>query len=126
MLDTYLTFGYMIGEETLFAGVRRLPPGHALIAENGIDAPARILDVRQRPHRRGSARAITRAKTPLIEDARRLIAESVRLHLRSDVPLGLFLSGGVNSAAVLALMVARKREGRIKTFTVGYDMPSAG
>jgi asparagine synthase (glutamine-hydrolysing) len=122
-LDTYLTFGYMIGEETLFDGVRRLPPGHALIAENGT---TRLHEF----WRFGSDRIGTigardyEGETPLIDDARRLIAESVSLHLRSDVPLGLFLSGGVDSASILALM-AQEAEGRVKTFTVGYDMPSA-
>ncbi len=118
VLDTYLSFGYMIGEETLFEGVRRLPPGHALIAEQGstrlhrhwqFDTPT--------PHpESGDENAI-------VEEARRLLAESVRLHLRSDVPLGLFLSGGIDSTAVLALM-AQEAQGRIKTFTVGYDAPT--
>ncbi len=47
----------------------------------------------------------------------------MRLHLRSDVPLGLFLSGGIDSASVLAMM-SREETAAIKTFTVGYDMPS--
>jgi asparagine synthase (glutamine-hydrolysing) len=119
-LDTYVTFGYMIGEETLFAGVRRLPPGHALIAENG---STRLHEF----WRFGSDRIGTigtrdyEGEAPIIDDARRLIAESVNLHLRSDVPLGLFLSGGVDSASVLALM-SQEAEGRVKTFTVGYDV----
>ncbi len=119
-LDAYMSFGYMIGEETLFAGVRRLPPGHALVAENGSTrlheywrfGSDRIGMVGPRDYE---------GEAPIIEDARRLISEAVSLHLRSDVPLGLFLSGGVDSAAVLALM-SREAEGRVKTFTVGYDM----
>ncbi len=121
-LDTYMTFGYMIGEETLFEGVRRLPPGHALIAEKGATrlhefwtfGSDRIGVVGTRDYEREDV---------LIDDARRLIAESVSLHLRSDVPLGLFLSGGVDSASVLAEM-SKEAEGRVKTFTVGYDMPT--
>ena len=125
-LDAYLTFGYMIGEETLFDGVRRLPPGHVLIAEKGT---TRLHEF----WRFGSDRIGTigardsEGEAALIEDARKLITESVNLHLRSDVPLGLFLSGGVDSAAVLALMAgsqANNAEGQIKTFTIGYDMPS--
>lgn len=119
-LDAYMSFGYMIGEETLFAGVRRLPPGHALVAENGTTrlhefwrfGSDRIGMVGTRDYE---------GEAPIIEDARKLIAESVSLHLRSDVPLGLFLSGGVDSAAMLALM-SNEAEGRVKTFTVGYDM----
>ncbi|MEO8397164.1 MAG: asparagine synthase (glutamine-hydrolyzing), partial [Chloroflexota bacterium] len=126
-LDAYMTFGYMIGEETLFDGVRRLPPGHALIAENGTTRLHSFWTF-------GSDRIGTigahnyEGEAPLIEDARRLIAESVSLHLRSDVPLGLFLSGGIDSASVLALMAKSNLkngvgiEGRVKTFTVGYDL----
>jgi asparagine synthase (glutamine-hydrolysing) len=117
-LDTYMSFGYMIGEETLFAGIRRLPPGHVLVAENGATklhefwrfGSDRIGVVGTRDYE---------GEAPLIEDARRLLTESVELHLRSDVPLGLFLSGGVDSATMLALM-SRAAEGRVKTFTVGY------
>jgi asparagine synthase (glutamine-hydrolysing) len=57
----------------------------------------------------------------VINEARELLAESVHIHLRSDVPLGLFLSGGIDSASVLGLM-AREAGGRIKTYTVGYDI----
>ncbi len=125
VLDTYLSFGYMIGEETLFAGIRRLPPGHALIAENG---STRLHEFWRFGSDRigGIGTRDYEGEQPIIDDARRLIEESVRLHLRSDVPLGLFLSGGIDSASVLAMM-ARSNEGgddRIKTFTVGYDMPS--
>ncbi|MEP7290543.1 MAG: asparagine synthase (glutamine-hydrolyzing) [Chloroflexota bacterium] len=121
-LDTYMSFGYMIGEETLFKGIRRLPPGHALVAENGAThlhefwrfGSDRIGVVGTRDYE---------GEAPIIEDARKLIAESVSLHLRTDVPFGLFLSGGVDSASVLAQM-AQEVDGRIKTFTVGYDMES--
>jgi asparagine synthase (glutamine-hydrolysing) len=57
----------------------------------------------------------------IIQEARERLIESVRLHLRSDVPLGLFLSGGIDSATMLALM-SRLEPGRIKTFSVGYDV----
>lgn len=121
VLDTYLAFGYMIGAETLFRGVRRLMPGHALIAEGG---QTRLHEFyRFGADRIGSIG--TRDYVPdetIIESAREKLAESVRLHLRSDVPLGLFLSGGVDSAAMLAEMA--QHEADIKTFTVGYAMQS--
>ncbi|MDX2139242.1 MAG: asparagine synthase (glutamine-hydrolyzing) [Chloroflexota bacterium] len=146
-LDTYLSFGYMIGEHTLFRGVRRLMPGHVLVVENGeVETHeywrfgtnssltlSQDVDRRGRMHPTPTHDAIYTAPTsspsPLesgdevsevIPHARQLIAESVRLHLRSDVPLGLFLSGGVDSAAVLALM-SQEAGGRVKTFTVGYE-----
>ena len=153
-LDAYLSFGYMIGDETLFAGVRRLPPGHALIAENGqtrlveywrFGSGDRIHPLPNPPPNSGEGASIASPPLPefgeegnrrllgvgssegqIISRACDLLEESVRLHLRSDVPLGLFLSGGVDSAATLALMnkVAEgypEAEGRIKTFTIGYD-----
>jgi asparagine synthase (glutamine-hydrolysing) len=147
VLDTYLSFGYMIGAETLFDGVRRLPPGHALVAENGTtrlhpfwEFPKPTLPSPQTPLPHGEG--LQKSASPLYEmervasdsserggedniiaQARARLTESVHLHLRSDVPLGLFLSGGVDSASVLALM-AREAGGRIKTFTVGYDAKS--
>jgi asparagine synthase (glutamine-hydrolysing) len=153
VLDTYLSFGYMIGEDTLFAGVRRLPPGHVLVAENGATRLVEYWRFGQGyiPHRANhhglhnlvrngagivetvdevtdhwherrppSETAAVMSEETLLAHTRTLLEESVRLHLRSDVPLGLFLSGGVDSASVLALM-SNDAEGRVKTFTVGYD-----
>jgi asparagine synthase (glutamine-hydrolysing) len=129
-LDTYLTFGYMIGTETLFAGIRRLPPGHALVVEGGTarelqhwafgESP-HPLAPSPREHRSHGEGFRGRAESDIIANARALLTDAVHTHLRSDVPLGLFLSGGVDSAAVLALM-HQEAQGRIKTFTVGYDV----
>lgn len=115
VLDTYLSFGYMIGADTLFAGVRRLPAGHYLIAEGG--------ETRIEEHWRFGVGTGFDLRADdeqgWITRARDLLAESVDLHMRSDVPVGLFLSGGVDSASVLALM--RQHNDSIQTFTVGYD-----
>lgn len=116
VLDTYLSFGYMIGEETLFRGVRRLIPGHAYVSEPGRD-PYLHAFWQFPPPQPGEQKS----DSLVIQEARELMADSVRIHLRSDVPLGLFLSGGIDSAAVLALM-AQEAGGRILTYTVGYDM----
>jgi len=116
-LDTFLSFGYMIGDETLFAGVRRLPPGHALVVENGATRLHRHWQFPQPDPN------VSLSERETIEQARALLEEAVHLHLRADVPLGLFLSGGIDSAAVLGLM-AREASGRIKTFSVGYDTPT--
>jgi asparagine synthase (glutamine-hydrolysing) len=59
----------------------------------------------------------------LLDELRHLLEESVRLHLRSDVPLGAFLSGGVDSSAIVSLM-SRLNTSRIKTFSIGFDEPS--
>jgi asparagine synthase (glutamine-hydrolysing) len=124
VLDTYLSFGYMIGADTLFEGVRHLPPGHALVAENGQTRLHRYWDFPD--YTSGAvypplyARERESGGEDIISRARDLLGESVHLHLRSDVPLGLFLSGGIDSAAVLGLM-AREAGGRIKTYSIGYD-----
>jgi asparagine synthase (glutamine-hydrolysing) len=117
-LDTYLSFGYMVGENTLFKGVRRLMPGHYLIAEKG------ALAIREHWRFGEKGGALAEDEGAIIEQARALIHESVNLHLRSDVPLGLFLSGGIDSAAMLALMSGAGGE-RVQTYTVGYaaDVP---
>jgi len=109
MLDTYMSFGFMVGQDTLFKGARRLAPGSALVIENGT--------VREIQHWRLDYTETT--STDYHEQIRQTLEEAVRIHLRSDVPLGLFLSGGVDSASLLALM-SRYEPGRIQTFTVGY------
>ncbi len=116
VLDTFLTFGYMIGAETLYEGVRRLPPGHALVIEQGAQKLIRHWNTTY-----PAPAARPRDERAILIQARELLRESVRLHLRSDVPLGLFLSGGIDSAAVLALM-SQMEPGKIKTFSVGYDV----
>ncbi|MCC7206651.1 MAG: asparagine synthase (glutamine-hydrolyzing), partial [Anaerolineae bacterium] len=112
-LDTYMSFGFMVGGETLFQGVRRLDPGTALIVEGGQTRTIRHWQMRYAPN------AVNGDERAIIGQVRQTLDEAVRLHLRSDVPLGLFLSGGVDSASMLGLM-ARHEPGRINTFTVGY------
>jgi asparagine synthase (glutamine-hydrolysing) len=126
VLDTYLSFGYPLGTDTLFQGIRRLLPGHYLIVEKG--------SVRSVPYWRFGEDYLTHenakniSSSPymergfggeVIQSAREKLRDAVTLHLRSDVPLGLFLSGGVDSAAVLALM-HETAGGRIRTYTVGF------
>src|SRR5690606_7822491 len=116
---------YMIGEETLFDGVYRLPPGHALVIEGGQQQLHPFWEFgRDRVGVVGAREG--ESEEAILEDVRAHLAESVRLHLRSDVPLGLFLSAGVDSASMLALMAAELRAAGgnqpVRTFTVGYDM----
>lgn len=112
-LRDYLTYLYVQGERTIFEGIRRLPPGHVLVCENGHTSVRRYWDLRPRPHR--GAR-----EEDIVAEFRERFAEAVRLRLVSDVPLGAFLSGGIDSSAVVAMM-ARASSAPVKTFTVGYD-----
>jgi asparagine synthase (glutamine-hydrolysing) len=120
-IDHYLSLGYVPSPETAFLGIRKLLPAHYLIQETGSDgslAEPELVQYWQLPEPRRSVR-----DRPIDELRRELVErleESVRLRLISDVPLGAFLSGGVDSSAVVAMM-ARVGSGRIKTFSIGFS-----
>ncbi len=119
-LDLFLSLRYVPGPRTLFRGIRKLQPGHLMVWDERGLRERRYWDL-PRPDEAG----------PTLAEARRrfseLFEETVRLHLMSEVPLGVFLSGGLDSTAVLAA-VSRLGEGggaeRIRTFTVGYRPPA--
>jgi asparagine synthase (glutamine-hydrolysing) len=112
-LPEYLAFGYLAGEDTLFEGVRKLPPGHRLVWQDGRVVVEPFWTLRFAPDEEAREGA-------LVERFRQLFEESVELRLMSDVPLGVFLSGGLDSSAIAAVM-GRFVSGRIKTFSVGYE-----
>jgi len=115
----FFSFGYVAGETAAFEGMRRLRPGTALIIDVKSGA-ARVDAYWQWP------RAADHDALPYDEAVERLraaLAEAVRIRLRSDVPLGAFLSGGMDSAAVLALMTERSAQ-PVKTFTIGFGDPA--
>lgn len=96
---------------TLFEGVEKLPAGHRMIFRNGELEVERYWDLQYRPKIEGSEQEI-------IEQLRDLLQETVASHLVSDVPLGAFLSGGIDSSLVVAMM--SRASGRpVKTFSIG-------
>ena len=114
VLGEYLAFGYVAGEETFFRGLRKLQPGHTLNIGN--DGELRIkrywdLAIADDPE--------IRPREFYVKRYRELLDEAVSTHLMSDVPLGVFLSGGLDSSAVAALTARHRRE-PIQTFAVGY------
>jgi asparagine synthase (glutamine-hydrolysing) len=113
-LAEYLTFGYVTGPETMFAGIRKLMPGHTLeLSERGDPKIERYWDL---------AVEVDREPQPheyYVRTYRELLENAVESHLMSDVPLGMFLSGGLDSSAVAAL-AAKIRGDQIQTFAVGY------
>ncbi len=119
-IDAYLSLGYVPAPQTAFAGIRKLPAAHYLTieaAQDGTLAEPEIVRYWRLPTPPAAAR-----KRPAEELRRELVAhleEAVRLRLISDVPLGAFLSGGVDSSAVVAMM-ARAGGGRVKTFSIGF------
>jgi asparagine synthase (glutamine-hydrolysing) len=102
------------GEETLFRGVKRLLPGHTLVWSDGRIEIERYWDVSFAKADDSSSEA------ECVERFRGLFHESVRLRLMADVPLGMFLSGGIDSSAIVAAMSGMVRE-PIKTFSVAFD-----
>ncbi|MCU1274391.1 MAG: asparagine synthase (glutamine-hydrolyzing), partial [Bryobacterales bacterium] len=113
LLSEYLAFGYTSGERTLFSGIRKLMPGHYLtLSESGL-AIRRYWDVPEAEERD------SRHEESWVRECRERLETSVQLRLMSDVPLGMFLSGGVDSSAIAALMMRMVRE-PVKTFAVGY------
>jgi asparagine synthase (glutamine-hydrolysing) len=117
LLPEYLAFGYTCGEETLFRGIRKLMPGHHLSLRCSIPVPEiEIGRYWNLPHPASSA---GRSDESWIAECRERVEDAVRTRLMSDVPLGVFLSGGVDSSTITAVM-KRIVGGRVKSFSVGY------
>ena len=116
-LDQYLALRYVPGPRTMFRNIFRLQPGHMLIAD-----PSGVR-IRKYWDFEFNQQSISPAEA--LEKFEHLIEESVRMHLVAEVPLGVALSGGLDSSAILALMSKiRGADGgstRIKTFSVGYE-----
>ncbi len=108
-LRRYLAYRHPYGHGTLFKGIRQLPPGHYLIATTDGMTLRRYWDVPQPGAYRSAVS--TDSFLPLLE-------ESVKLRMISDVPLGSFLSGGIDSSAITALMA--RHTDRVKTFSIGF------
>jgi asparagine synthase (glutamine-hydrolysing) len=106
------------GEATLFAGIMRLAPGHTLTWQDGRISIRQYWDV---PVANSSAAPPpgSRAERALIAEFRERFTEAVRLRLMSDVPLGMFLSGGIDSAAITSAMATLVKE-PIRTFSVAF------
>ena len=107
----YLTWQYVPAPLTAFAGVRKLRPGHVLAVEEG--------RVEERPYWRPRLEpddSIT--EEDAATEVRRLLADAVKVRLMSEVPLGAFLSGGIDSSAIVALMA---EHGPVRTFSVGFE-----
>jgi asparagine synthase (glutamine-hydrolysing) len=114
VLPEYLAFGYLSEEQTFYSGIRKLLPGHWM--EVGASGQVRIERYWDLPVTQDEP---PRPESYYIETYRAMLEQAVEGHLMSDVPLGVFLSGGVDSSAVAALMT-RIRRAPVETFSVGY------
>ncbi|MCX6623446.1 MAG: asparagine synthase (glutamine-hydrolyzing), partial [Acidobacteria bacterium] len=117
-LDMYLSLRYVPGPRTMFKNIFRLQPGHVLVADHSGVRITRYWDINY-------PEPETRSPEYLTDRFRELLDESVRLRLLSEVPLGVFLSGGLDSSAILATMSRIAGGGRMKTFSVGYQAATA-
>lgn len=115
LIDHYMSFGYVPGEHTLLDGIKRLLPGfqavytphnHNFVSRQYWDLPEQVESDQGLDH--------------YIEAGRELLNSAIDLRLRSDVPLGIFLSGGIDSSAVVGLLAEKATE-QLKTYSVAYD-----
>jgi asparagine synthase (glutamine-hydrolysing) len=115
-LPLFLTYGYVPTPGTFYRGIRALPPGHLMaVTDAGAGPPRRYWRATFRSGSGGSGLTDAEAE----ERFRSLLRSAVERRLVADVPLGAFLSGGLDSSTVVALM-AEAALGRVKTFTIGF------
>jgi len=113
-IDEFMTYQYIPPPGTIWKGVRQLPPGHFAIFENGRIRVERYWDFDptiERPIRREEA----------CEQLRELLTDSVRLRMQSDVPLGSFLSGGIDSSLITAI-ASQQSDSPVRTFSIGFPV----
>jgi len=111
-IDAFFTYGYIPSPLSAYTSIAKLPPGHyMLVNESGVTTH-RYWDLEFWPKLGGS-------ETQIANDFRDLFQDTVRMHLMSEVPLGVFLSGGMDSGLVVA-MASQHSETPLRTFTVGF------
>jgi len=114
VIDRFLSYYYLPGEETLFKTVRKLSPGSYLVVKDGKATTHSYWDLSFAP----VEQSLKQAEDHLIQ----LFEETVQAHMISDVPVGFLLSGGVDSTAMLGFAVG-KTEWPLSSYTLGFDSP---
>ena len=114
-LDHYLSFLYTPGHASIFTGIKKLQPGHLLRWQNGAISIRKYWEL---PTQEDTS--ISEAEA--VEKLRAVLQDAVSSHLMSEVPLGAFLSGGVDSSLVVGLMA--QVSSRVQTFSIGFDDPA--
>lgn len=117
-VDDYMAFGYVPDHSSMLRGVKKLPAGHTLLLQQGrpLPQPAQYWDIDFSKRVKGS-------QAELEEELLRLMRQAVASRMVADVPLGAFLSGGVDSSSVVALMAESSRQ-PVKTCSIGFDVGS--
>jgi asparagine synthase (glutamine-hydrolysing) len=117
-LSQYLSFGYVPGNISIISGIKKLPPGHFLIAGNGkIQDPVSYWDLKASFLVKQNFRSTAEAS----EEFRSLFRDAVQTRLISDVPLGAFLSGGIDSSAIVSAMTQTRPSPLPQTFSMGFE-----
>jgi asparagine synthase (glutamine-hydrolysing) len=112
-LHHYLTYQYVPSPSSIFAGIKKLPPGHTLTFEEGRVTLKRYWHLNYRD------KLVLHSLDDYGERLREIFEDAVKIRLRSDVPLGAFLSGGIDSSLVVAMM-QRLMQQPVKTFSIGF------
>jgi asparagine synthase (glutamine-hydrolysing) len=115
-LEAFLAFNSVPGPLTIFENARKLPPGHLLVWDGGEPRVERFA----RPAPAPATAVRTGDEAELVEELRARIRDSVRAHLVSDVPVGVLLSGGVDSS-LLAALAAQESSEPLRTFSIGFE-----
>lgn len=114
-IDDYLTYQYVPHPRTIFSAVRKLPPAHYAVWKDG--------DLKiHRYWKPAFEEEVRRSEEDYIEELREVLTESTRLRMISDVPLGAFLSGGIDSTIVVGLM-RKVSNAPVKTFSIAFPVP---
>jgi asparagine synthase (glutamine-hydrolysing) len=116
-LDAFLTFGYVPEEFCIFENVHKLLPGHFLEFKNGKTQIEQYWDFPL------EAKKTKKSELEIVAELQHLLEESIKIRMISEVPLGAFLSGGVDSSAVVGLM-SRLSSKPVKTFSIGFEEDS--
>lgn len=111
-LDLFLTLEYIPAPRTIYQGIQKLPPGHILVLSQGKISIRQYWDV--------TPDTVTLTEAECTEALAEMIQESVRLRMISDVPLGVFLSGGMDSSTIAAYM-SRAASAPVQTFSIGFE-----
>jgi len=111
-LDLFLTYEYVPAPYSILEGIRKLPAGHILLARDGRLEVQQYWDL----HFNENGKEPEHIRTDLLE----LLQDAVQMRLISDVPLGAFLSGGIDSSTIVALM-SRVMDQPVKTFSIGFE-----
>ncbi len=112
-IDLFLTYQYIPHPHSIYKGIHKLPPGHFAVFENGQLRIEKYWNV-------DWSREIAIEQPTASEQLREMLADAVRIRLRSDVPLGAFLSGGIDSSLIVAI-AQKQLDTPIQTFSIGFS-----